>query len=453
MEKGSKVLLTIDAIAAGGDGVGRVDGLAVFVPNTCRGDQIEAEIYRVKSGLAYGKITKLIQPSPCRRADFCAQESLCGGCDFAHMTYDEQLAVKRQIVYDALTRIGGFRDAEVSDTLPSPKQERYRNKMVFPFGRDDSGNTCGGFFAPASHKLISLSDCRQGDETVSRYLAAAVEYLTETNTTLYDEATHKGSARRLFVRLAEGTKEAMVVLAANAKKLKNPELLVEKLLAVKTDYKLTSVMFSRHQKPDNLLLGPENKVLYGRDYIEDILGGLTFHIAAHSFYQINPLQTEVLYNTALDMANLSGNETVLDLYCGIGTISLFAARRAGKVIGVEIVPSAIENAKENAERNNIQNAEFLLGGAEDIAPRLAKDGIRPDVIFIDPPRKGSDARTLDAMIEMSPEKIVYVSCNPATLARDAKYLCEKGYRLISATPADMFPNTSHVESVILLSRE
>lgn len=453
MEKGSKVFLTIDAIAAGGDGVGRVDGLAIFVPNTCRGDQIEAEITRVKSGLAYGKITKLIQPSPCRRADFCARDTLCGGCDFAHMAYDEQLSVKRQIVCDALTRIGGFRDINVADTLPSPKQERYRNKMVFPFGRDENGNIAGGFFAPASHKLIPLTDCRQGDETVSRYLAAAVDYLTETGTTLYDETTHKGAARRLFVRLAEGTKEAMVVLAANAKKLKSPELLVEKLLAVGTDYKLTSVMFSRHQKPDNLLLGPENKVLYGRDYIEDILGGLTFHIAAHSFYQINPGQTEVLYNTALDLANLSGGETVLDLYCGIGTISLFAARRAKKVIGVEIVPSAIENAKQNAERNEIKNAEFLLGSAEDIAPRLAADGIRPDVIFIDPPRKGSDTKTLDAMLTMSPEKIVYVSCNPATLARDAKYLCEKGYRLISATPADMFPNTSHVETVALLIRE
>ncbi|MBE7034717.1 MAG: 23S rRNA (uracil(1939)-C(5))-methyltransferase RlmD [Ruminococcaceae bacterium] len=452
MEKGARALVTIESVAAGGSGVCHVDGMTVFVPQTCPEDQAEIRIDRVKSGCAFGTVTKLLEASPFRRIDFCPVSDRCGGCDLAHISYEKQLTIKRQIVVDALERIGGFTDAPVCETLASPRSMRYRNKMVFPFGRDADGALAGGFYAPSSHSLVPLTDCKQGDETVSRYLAAAIEYLQETGTSLYDELTHRGAARRLFVRLAEGTKEAMVVMTANAKKLKQPELLVEKLLSVPSPYTLTSILFNRHTKADNLLLGKENKVLYGRDYIEDILGGLRFRIAAHSFYQINAPQTENLYNTALSLADLSGHETVLDLYCGIGTISLFAAGQAKRVIGVEIVPSAIENAKENAMRNNIKNAEFILGSAETIAPQLAEKGIRPDVICIDPPRKGADAMALDAIIKMAPEKVVYVSCNPATLARDAKYLCANGYSLIKSIPTDMFPNTSHIECCALLCR-
>lgn len=453
MQKGDRAVVTIEAVAAGGDGVGRIDGMAVFVPRTCRGDQVEIVLNRVKSGCAYGTVTKLLQPSPYRRADFCMSSDSCGGCDFAHMAYGEQLTVKKQIVVDALERIGGFSGVHVGETLAAPRAERYRNKMVFPLGRDAAGQIAGGFFAPGSHKLVPLADCRQGDRAASLWLAAAVDYLQETNTTLYDEKTGRGAARRLFVRLAEGTKEAMVVLAANTKKLKQPELLTEKLLAVKTDYQLKSIMLNIHTRPDNLLLGPKNKVLFGRDYIEDSLGGLRFSVAAHSFYQINAPQTEVLYDTALSMAELSGTETVLDLYCGIGTISLFAARRAARVIGVEIVPQAIENAKENALRNHITNVDFLLGSAETVAPRLAETDAAPSVVFLDPPRKGADVAALNAVVRMNPEKIVYVSCNPATLARDAKLLCAQGYHLRKATPADMFPNTSHVETVVLIQRK
>ncbi len=452
IEKGLRATITIDSIAAGGDGVGRIDGMAVFVPNTCRGDEAEIIIHKVKSGCAYGTMTKILQPSPCRRADFCALSGACGGCDFAHMAYGEQLLVKRQIVLDALTRIGGFQQIELTDTLPAPRAERYRNKMVFPFGRDEAGRVRGGFFAQNSHTLVPLNDCRQGDETVSRYLLAVTEYLEETRTTLYDEKTGRGAARRLFVRLAEGTKEAMVVLVANTKKLKEPQALVDKLLAVESDYEIKSILLNIHTKPNNLVLGEQNKVLYGEDTISDVLGGLSFSIGAHSFYQINSPQTERLYNAALDMAELCGTETVLDLYCGIGTISLFAASRAKKVVGVEIVREAIQNAKENAARNGISNAEFMLGSAESIAPKLAKTGLSPSVVILDPPRKGAEVSALDAIIQMNPKKVVYVSCNPATLARDAKYLCAHGYRLKKATPVDMFPNTSHVESVALFVR-
>ncbi len=452
LEVGKTFIVTIDAIATGGDGVGRLEGMAVFVPQTCRGDRVEIVLNKVKSGCAFGTVKKILEPSPYRRTDFCVNCDSCGGCDFAHMTYSEQLAVKKQIVADALTHIGGFHDVPIEETMMAPRPERYRNKMVFPLGRNSDGKPVGGFFAPASHTLVPLSDCRQGDRAVSLWLSAALSYLEETHTTIYDENSRRGAARRLFVRLAEGTKEAMIVLTANAKKIKQPELFVEKLLAVKMDYTIKSIVLNVHTEPNNLLLGPKNKVLYGQEYIEDVLGGLCFSISPHSFYQINAMQTENLYNTALALADLSGKETVLDLYCGIGTISLFAARKAAKVIGVEIVPQAIQNAKENANRNGITNAEFLLGSAEEIAPRLAAEGKTPDVIFLDPPRKGADSAALSAIVQMNPEKIVYISCNPATLARDARYLCEHGYTLKKAIPADMFPNTSHVETVALLTR-
>ena len=307
----------------------------------------------------------------------------------------------------------------------------------------------GGFYAAGSHRVIPLSDCRQGDVAASAWLSETVSFLRENNISVYNEESRRGVARRLFVRLAEKTREAMVVLTVNADSLRQKEAWVERLLSVKTDYKLTSVMLNIHKEANNLLLGNTNKLLFGREYIEDVLGGFSFRISPHSFYQINRAQTEALYQTALDLAELSGGETVLDLYCGIGTISLFAARHAGRVIGVEVVPQAIENAKENAERNGVLNAEFLLGKAEEIAPELKKEN--PAVVFLDPPRKGADKKALEAILTMAPEKIVYISCNPATLARDLKFLCGEGYRLKTLIPVDMFPNTSHVESVALLT--
>ena len=431
--------------------MGRLFGMTVFVPLSCRGDEAEIELVRVKSGYAYGKLIKLITPSPYRREGFCASINECGGCDLAHMSYEEQLTVKRQIVQDAITRIGGFADITVEKTLRAPKAERYRNKMVFPLGKDASGKVCGGFYAPGSHDLVPLSDCRQGDESASLWLSETVRFLNEYNISVYDEATHKGIARRFFVRLAEGTKEAMAVLTINAKGLPYADIWAKRLLAVPTEFKLKSIIINIHKEPNNLLLGKENKVLSGREYIVDTLGELTFHISPHSFYQVNPLQTTRLYQTALDLAELTGCETVLDLYCGIGTISLFAAKYARRVIGVEVVPQAIENAKENAQRNGILNTEFILGKAEDIAPELAKE--KPDLIFLDPPRKGADPKTLEAIITMAPEKVVYISCNPATLARDLAILCKEDYQIKTVIPVDMFPNTSHVETVALLSQK
>lgn len=453
MQPGDKKTTIIDAIAVGGDGVGRIDGMAVFVPQTCRGDHVEIELTRVKSGCCYGRVTRLLKPSPRRREGFCRYAAQCGGCQFSQMAYGEQLDVKRRLVTDALQRIGGFSDLEAEPTLAAPRTERYRNKMVFPLGKDASGRIAGGFYAPGSHRLVPLSDCRQGDRAAAQWLSATVDFLRKQQIPIYDEATHRGLARRLFIRLAEGTREAMVVLTLNGKTLKNADVLVEALLNIETDYRLCSVILNIHTEPNNLLLGKTNRVLYGRPYIEDTLGGLRFSISPHSFYQINAPQTERLYNTALELAGLTGRETVLDLYCGIGTITLFAAGCAARAIGVEIVPQAIIDARENAARNHIDNVEFICGSAEAVAPQLIQEGAAPDVVFLDPPRKGADLAALDAILKMAPQKIVYISCNPATLARDAKHLATGGYQLCRAIPADMFPNTSHVETVVLLSRK
>lgn len=453
MEIGQKIELTITDVAAGGAGVGRYEGLAVFVPGTCANEQILARVTRIKSGCAFADLLSVTKPSPMRRADFCPSAGLCGGCDLAHMDYSEQLAIKRKIVADALARIGGFFDVPVSETLPAPRPERYRNKMVFPLGRDKKGKASGGFYASGTHDVIPLSDCRQGDSAASLWLSEILAYLNEMNISIYDEHTRRGLARRVFVRLAEGTKEAMVVLTATADRLPKPEKLIGRLLKVKTDYKIKSILLNIHKEPNNLLLGKTSRVLYGRDYIVDTLGDLQFHISPHSFYQINAPQTKNLYETALELAYLTGTETVLDLYCGIGTISLFAAKKAAHIIGVEIVPQAIQDAKENAARNGIKNAEFITGSAEEVAPRLAGSGKTPQVVILDPPRKGAEQAALSAIIQMNPERIVYVSCNPATLARDAKFLCENGYTLQKAIPADMFPNTSHCEVICALHRQ
>ncbi|MBE7010242.1 MAG: 23S rRNA (uracil(1939)-C(5))-methyltransferase RlmD [Ruminococcaceae bacterium] len=452
MEIGQNIKLTITDVATGGSGVGRYDGMAVFVPQTCRGELVEAKITRIKSGCAYATLRSVLEPAPHRRDGFCEQAGLCGGCDFAHISYEEQLAIKQKIVRDALERIGGFSDVKVEETLPAPKTERYRNKMVFPLDSDKKGRAIGGFYAPGSHQLVPLSDCKQGDRAASLWLREIISFLNETNLSVYNEHTHRGFARRVFVRLAEGTKEAMVVLTATKSKLPDAEKLVERLLAVPCGYELKSIILNIHKEPNNLLLGKKNIVLYGRNYIVDTLGNLRFHISPHSFYQINPLQTKNLYETALSLANLTGKETVLDLYCGIGTISLFAAGSCARVIGVEVVPQAIEDANENAKRNGITNAEFIVGKAEEVAPQLAARADKPSVIILDPPRKGAEPEALAAILEMNPEKIVYVSCNPATLARDAKILADGGYTLQKAIPADMFPNTSHVECVVLLSQ-
>ncbi len=456
MLKKSDILeVTIESDSGNGRGVCHIDGLAVFVNGTTRGDEVKIRIINVKSSYAVAELLSVIKPSKDRNDDYCKSAKMCGGCDLAHVKYNRQLEIKKEHVLSCLTRIGklSLDDTQCFDTIGMDNPYEYRNKMVFPIGYDKKKHITGGFYKKASHDIVELKSCSQGPKVASKYLNATLQYMKENGVLPYDEKTHKGLIRRVFVRLGHISKEAMVVISANGNSIPNQERLVEKLLSIDGEYSLNSIILNVNKQKNNLVLGNENITLYGREYILDTLCDITYKISPNSFYQINPVQTEILYKRAMEFAQLTGNETVIDLYCGIGTISLMAAKYAGSVIGVEIVEQAIKDAKNNAKENGILNAEFIAGSAETIALSLADSGKKADVVFIDPPRKGSDEITLDSIAKMSPEKIVYVSCNPSTLARDLAYLKGKGYVTKKVQPVDMFPNTSHVECCVLLCRE
>lgn len=456
LKKNDVLEVLIEADAGNGAGICRVDGMTVFVDGTTRGDKAKIKIFSVKSSYAKAEILEIIEPSKDRCDEFCKVSSSCGGCDFAHIKYERQLEIKKEHVVSCLERIGkmDINEFEMFDTLGMKKPSEYRNKMVFPVGYDKKKRISGGFYKRGTHEIAKLTECKQGPIEASLFLHAVLEYMKENNVSCYDEKTHKGLIRRVFVRLGFNSGEAMVVISANGNKLPKADKLIEKILSIESDkFSVKSIVLNVNKQKNNLVLGYENITLYGKDYIHDSICGVEFKISPNSFFQINPVQTEVLYNKAMEFAELNGDETVLDLYCGIGTISLMAAKYAKSVIGVEIVEQAIKDADNNAKKNGIDNAEFIEGSAETIAPKLAESGKKADVVFIDPPRKGSDELTLDCIVKMAPKKIVYVSCNPATLARDLMYLREKGYITKKVQPVDMFPNTSHVETVVLLSRK
>lgn len=455
LKKNDTLEVIIESDSGNGAGICHVDNLAVFVAGTTRGDKAKIRIVNVKSSYAVAELLALIEPSEDRTFDFCITSKFCGGCDLAHVKYERQLEIKKEHVLSCLTRIGKLNpdEFECFNTIGMEEPERYRNKMVFPVGYDKKKRIIGGFYKKASHEIVELKDCRQGPKEASNYLNAVLEYMKDNGVLPYDEKMHKGLIRRVFVRFGNVSKEAMVVISVNGKSLPNKDDLIEKLISVDGEYSLASIVLNINTQKNNLVLGDENIILYGREYIFDTLCGITYKISPNSFYQVNPIQTEILYKKAMEFAELGGDETVIDLYCGIGTISLMAAKYAKSVIGVEIVEQAIKDAKNNAKENGITNAEFILGSAETIASSLADDGKKADVVFIDPPRKGSDEITLDSIVKMSPEKIVYVSCNPSTLARDLAYLKDKGYITKKVQPVDMFPNTSHVECCLLLCRK
>ena len=359
------------------------------------------------------------------------------------INYDAQLDFKKSVVKDALLRLGKIESEPDIIGMESP--ERYRNKMVFPF----SQNGEWGFYRQRSHNVIPLSDCLLGDKLCSEILDTISAHIKKHKIPVYNEESHKGIMRRAFLRTTKD--EVMVVISANADSIPKSAELIDAICKVSP--KVSSIVLNINKKRTNLVLGDKNVTLWGKDVLSATLCGLSYEISPHSFFQVNPLQTEKLYGKAIEFADISENDTVLDIYCGIGTISLTAAKNAKSVIGVEIVPEAIENAKENARRNGIKNAEFYCSAAEDIVPQLIKDGESPDIVILDPPRKGSDEKTLSAIVSAKPKRIVYVSCNPATLARDAQFLAENGYRVEKVTAVDMFPHTVHVETVVLLSRE
>ena len=432
-----------------GLGVGRVDGMAVFVQGAIAGEKVVAKIIKVLKNYAVARIEAFIEKSPDRTEPFCPVYKRCGGCNLQHMTYERTLQFKRQVVIDNLERIGGLEGIQVEPVIGMETPKRYRNKAQYPVDMGDNG-PIAGFFAPRSHEIISTEECGIQHPISDLAKNTVLEFIKANRIPVYDEITHKGLIRHVVVKVGFATGEVMVILVST-----NPNIpRKDKLVTLLKDRipGLVSVVVNINDKPGNVILGTKNITLYGKDTIEDKLGDLFFEISPLSFYQINPEQTLVLYNKAMEYAGLTGEETVFDLYCGIGTISLFAAGKAKKVIGVESVPEAVEAARRNAERNRINNAEFYCGNAEEVVPELYRQGMQADVVIVDPPRKGCDEVLLKTLIDMAPQRIVYVSCNPSTLARDMKVLHGSGYEPQKVQPVDMFPWTNHVECVTLMSR-
>lgn len=445
-KKNDIVTLTIERTGLAGEGVAHLDGQVVFVAGALPGETCDVQLLKVGKAAIWGRIHRLHAPSPHRAAPDCPHYPKCGGCQYRHMTYAAELEAKRTRVEDALRRIGGS-EAAVSVILGAENTLRYRNKVQLPVSPGPDGPKIG-FFRARSHDVVDVADCLLQPETASALRAALRDWMVGYEVPAYDEETHQGLIRHLYVRFSQT--HALCCIVANASKLPHEGELADALRQAAPE--LSGVVLSVNQERTNVVLGRETRVLWGRDYLDDTLCGLTFRISVPSFYQVNRDQAEVLYGKALEFAGLTGTELVLDLYCGIGTISLVMAKRAGKVIGAEIVPAAVTDAKANAARNGVTNADFICGDAGTAAQHLAMQGLRPDVICVDPPRKGLSPEVCDAIADMAPGKVVYVSCDPATLARDVKRLGESGYTVQKAVAVDMFPRTAHVESVVLMTR-
>ena len=450
IEKNKRCQIEITDVASDGNGVGAIDGFRVFVPMTAKGDICEILIVKVLSHYAVGRLMEIIIPSPDRSEPLCPVFKRCGGCHIEHINYSAQLEIKRGFVEAAMRRIAGFSGFNCDEIIGMDEPWRYRNKCVYPTGTDKNGNVISGFYARRSHDIIPVGDCLTGGAINEKITNAVLKYMKENDVSAYDEGTHSGLVRRTFIRSARTSGEIMVVISINGNALPRRERLIKRLREVTED--IVSVYININTERNNTILGRDNKLIYGKETITDTLCGISFKISPHSFYQINPNMTEKLYGRAIEYADIKPEDIVLDIYCGIGTISLAAARRAKKVYGIEIVEQAIKNARENAKHNGIENAKFFSDSAEAAVPRLIESGICPDTIILDPPRKGSDEVTLNAIVSAQPKRIVYVSCNPATLARDTKYLAERGFAPKKCTAVDMFPHTSHVETVLVMQR-
>ena len=457
--KNDEVDILIEDISNEGEGIGHVNGYALFVKDTLPGDYVHAKIIKVKKSYGFARLMDIIKPSEDRTEAVCENAVRCGGCQLQHYRYDRQLDYKQNKVKNALVRMGGFA-ADFIDSVMEPvigmdNPYNYRNKAQFPVGKDKEGNTVIGFYAGRTHSIIDSRYCYIQSEVSNKVVSIIRSWIERYGISPYEETKHSGLIRHILVRNGFKTGEVMVCLVVTSKKVPALDKLVELLGDIDG---LVSVCLNINKDKTNKILGDKIINVYGRDYIEDYIGDVKYRISPLSFYQVNPVQTEKLYSTALDFAGLTGNETVWDLYCGIGTISLFLAKSAKSVLGVEIVPQAISDAKVNAQINNIDNALFTCGAAEDVEDFLTENELQhiygnPDVIVVDPPRKGCDSKLLDTIISHSPERIVYVSCDPATLARDLKILCEDVYEIKRVRACDMFGMSGHVETVVLLSHK
>ena len=449
--KNDLVTLEIEDCGIDGEGIGKADGFTVFVKDAVIGDTVTAKIIKAKKNYGYGRLMEVLKPSPYRVEPKCEFARQCGGCQLQALSYDQQLVFKTNKVKGHLERIGGFTDIPMEPIIGMDELFHYRNKAQFPVGRNKEGKIVTGFYAGRTHNIIENRDCALGVAENKEVLDRVIAHMEKYGIEPYNEATGKGLVRHVLIRYGYFTKEVMVCLILNGNKLPKEEQLVKSLCEIPG---MTSITINVNKKHSNVILGEEIRLLWGQEYITDRIGDISYRISPLSFYQVNPMQTQKLYAKALEYADLHGEETVWDLYCGIGTISLFLAQKAKFVRGVEIVPAAIENAKENAKLNGLENTEFFVGKAEEVLPReYKKNGVYADVIVVDPPRKGCDETLLETMIEMNPERIVYVSCDSATLARDLKYLCERGYELRKVCPVDQFGMTVHVETVVLLSHK
>lgn len=513
MQKNDEIELKIEDMSVNGEGIGKYDGMTFFVKDAVFGDTVKARITKLKKNYGYARMEGLIISSEFRTEPRCAQHRRCGGCQIQALEYTAQLRFKENKVKNHLIRLGGFAP-ELIDRIMEPvvgmeAPYRYRNKAQFPIGSDKDGNPIAGFYAARTHSIIPVTDCLLGVEENREILEEVLSYMRENGVPAYGEGTGKGTVRHVLIRYGFSTGEIMVCIVINGTKLPAQERLIEKLCRIKG---MTSISVNINMKKTNVILGDVTKTVWGQAYITDYIHlytckgrvtgdrnngqtacdgqeadaefqktdtAIAYHISPQSFYQVNPVQTEKLYSLALEYAGLTGRETVWDLYCGIGTISLFLAQRAGKVYGVEVVPQAVEDARNNAKRNGISNAEFFVGRAEEVLPGFYEaeslrrqkgrageaadaegeqgdgseaDMLHPDVIVVDPPRKGCDVKCLETMIQMRPERIVYVSCDSATLARDLRILCDNGYELRRGRTVDQFGNTVHVETVVLLSQ-
>ena len=451
LSKNKEYIVDIVDIGQGGVGIGKYEGFTVFVDGGLVQDKIKVKITKSKKNYAVGDMIEIIEKSPFRVARKCSENlRQCGGCQIQELDYQKQLDVKTNEVKQVISRIGKLDDVVIHDTLGMEHPFRYRNKAQFPIQKKDNMPVIG-FYKKKSHDLISTDECIIQHEVNDKIIKIIKTYIRAYNVSIYDEKTHKGLLRHLVTKVGFTTGEVMIVLVANGKKLPYLKELASVLKENIPGFK-TLVVNVNTQKT-NVILGKENIVAYGDGMIRDYIGELVFEISPLSFFQVNPLQTEVLYNKALEYANLGENDTVFDIYCGIGTISLFLAQKAKKVYGIEIVEDAIKDAKRNAKINNMDNVEFYVGKAEEVVPKMYKEGKRANVVVVDPPRKGCDEKVLDTIISMQPDRVVYVSCNPSTLARDLAYLNERGYKCHEIQPVDMFPHSVHVENVAWLSKE
>ena len=456
MQKNDELILKIEDMGVDGAGIGKADGMTFFVKDAVIGDVVRAKVMKLKKTYGYARLMELLEASPDRVEPKCPYYRQCGGCQIQALSYEKQLEFKERKVRNNLERIGGFSEIPMEPIVGMEEPYHYRNMAQFPVGTDKDGHIVTGFYAGRTHTIIPNRDCALGLPVNREILDLVIDFMEKYHVSAYDEKTGKGLVRHVLIRCGFTSKEKMVCLIINGKSLPHSEKLVEALRKIDG---MTSISINCNTGRTNVILGRKTVVLWGQEYITDQIGEISYEISPVSFYQVNPVQTEKLYGLALEYADLHGEENVWDLYCGIGTISLFLAQKAKQVYGVEIIPQAIENAKRNAVKNGIENAEFFVGKSEEVLPEFyekeaaAGRKAHADVIVVDPPRKGCDEKLLETIVKMAPDRVVYVSCDSATLARDLKILCENGYELKRVRAVDQFCHTVHTESVCLMERK